>query len=399
MRMPKSYYATWTKQEKACLFPIEGAHNDYYILPDNKHVYDLSSTSYHVAFGFSFTPLKNILKKQLDVLPIAGPKATFDLKQKAGIELMNFLELRDGKIFYTLSGAEAIENALKMARDSSKKDIILARQTSYHGATLGALSVTGDWRHDNHLTLEHGTARIPEPQDDPNCIKTEEIINQIGSDKIAAFCLETITGGNGVIIPSQNWWDRISELCSKYNILLIVDEVVCGFGRSGKNFGFHHFNLKPDFVCMAKVITGGYFPFGAVYTSKKISNYYKQNVLSCGLTNYAHPLGLSAMLKVIETLKNPEFSQHKQRLEKSFNEILEHQKENSNIINIRKIGLLACIEVKNKLSLKQFLDEGVYCSIIGNNIILAPPYIMEIMTLEESLNKLFKVINGNSNEK
>jgi len=392
--MPESYYATWTKQEDACLFPITGSHQDYYITPNNDHVYDLSSTSYHTAFGLSYTPIKNEIKKQLDELAVAGPKTTFDLKEKASKKLLDYLKLSEGKIFYTLSGAEAIENALKMARSTSGKDIILARKYSYHGATLGALSVTGDWRHDGHLTLNDGTVRIPEPQDDPECIETEKIILDVGADKIAAFCLETITGGNGVIIPTQKWWDKISELCNKYEILLILDEVVCGFGRTGTNFGLHHFNLNPDFVCMAKVITGGYIPFGAVYTSKKVSQFFEKNTLSCGLTNYAHPLGLAAMSKVIETLEHSEFIHHKQRLEKSFNEILEHNKNGKNIINIRSIGLLACIELKKEIQLKELINNGVYCSIIGKNLILAPPYIMEIMTLEESLNKLFKIIHG-----
>jgi taurine--2-oxoglutarate transaminase len=392
--MPNSYYATWTKQENACLFPISGTAHDYFITPENNHIYDLSSTSFHTAFGFSYRPIINSLKNQIDDFTIAGPKTTFDLKEKASLKLLNYLKLREGKIFYTLSGAEAIENALKMARQTSGKEIILARKKSYHGATLGALSITGDWRNKEHLTLDKSTVRIPEPNDDPNCIQTEKIINDVGADKIAAFCLETITGGNGVIIPRQQWWDRISELCIKYNIYLILDEVVCGFGRTGKNFGFHHFNLKPDFVCMAKVITGGYIPFGAVYTSKDIANYYNKNTLSCGLTNYAQPLGLTVMSKVIETLETQEFIHHKERLEKSFNTILEHNKNSKNVKEIRSFGLLACIEIAVDISVPELLKEGIYCSIIGKNIILAPPYIMEIMTLEDSLNKLFTILNG-----
>src|SRR5690606_31748716 len=123
-----------------------------------------------------------------------------------------------------------------IARDISKKQIVLARSRSYHGATLGALSVTGDWRNEAHQTVSDWTVRIPEPSEDPDLEKTKAIIEETGAENIAAFCLESITGANGVIIPPQSWWDGINKLAKQYDLFLIIDEVLCGFERTGKPF-------------------------------------------------------------------------------------------------------------------------------------------------------------------
>ena len=331
--MPKStginnstYYISWANQSKAHTFDIQSAKDDYYLLKDNTKVFDLCSTSYNACFGHSYRPIINRLKTQLESLCIPMPKCTFDLKKTVSKKLLDYLKVKDGKIFYTSNGSESIENALKMARQIKNKKIILAREDSYHGATLGALSVTGDWRNKEHFTIDDWTARIPTPLEDPELVETEKIIKRIGPENIAGFCLETITGGNGVILADQNWWDGISHLCQKYYLYLILDEVVCGFNRTGLNFGFMNYKINPDIVCMAKGITAGYIPFGALYTTKEISKFYDSHTLAAGLTNYAHPLGLCVLDTILDELQSNIILKNIKNLERVLSSNISHLK-------------------------------------------------------------------------
>ncbi len=388
--MNQSYYFTWTKQEDAPQLEIQSTTQDSYVLKDDQEVYDLSSCSYHLSFGLRNDTLTKVITTQYHDLPVAGPKIVYPLKQETTKKLINFLELEDnGKIFYTVSGAEAIENALKIARQYTGKDIILSRKKSYHGATVGALSITGDWRRDGSPTMDALTEFIPEPDALNALEETEELINKIGSSKIAALCLESITGGNGVIIPTQKWYDGIQALCKKYEILLILDEVVCGFARTGRNFGFHNYNLVPDIVCMAKGISGGLFPFGAVYTSEKISKYFDKNVLSCGLTNYAHPVGLKLCSAIIDLIHTQEFNQNFKALEDILSKFSKRIITLENIVEVRAIGLLAAIQTKGiELDWNYFIKNGIYINSSNGALILTPILTTTPKRLEKALEKL-----------
>ena len=387
------FFITWSKQKNALTLDIESSKDSFYIDSSGNKIIDLCSTSYQAAFGHSHAPIKKAIQAQLNTLPIATPKAIFDLKENATNSLLNLLGLK-GKIFYTISGAESVENALKIARQVTGKSIVLSRQNSYHGATLGALSLTGDWRNKEHITVDKWTKRIPEPKDDPNGKKLEEIILKTGTDKIAAICIETITGGNGVIIPPKSWWTAIKRIKKKYGILLILDEVICGFGRTGKHFGFQHFNITPDLICLAKVITAGYIPFGALWVSPALSKHYNQNVLSCGLTNYAHPLGLAAMEVVIKELQTVEHKNNFSRLEEIMTNFQSKSCAHEKIKDCRQIGLLMAIELHSPIETSKFLKESILLASVGNNIIIAPCFTMKPTHLKNALNKVMKIIKG-----
>ncbi len=388
------YFSTWSSQENPNKLEISSTTQTDYVLKDGKEIYDISSCSYHLGFGLRNKQLEDAMINQINTLPVAGPKTVFPLKDQVTKRLLDKLGLK-GKIFYTTSGAESVENALKIARNYSGKSDILARKVSYHGATLGALSATGDWRSDGHLSLSQHTHYIPEPHEDNAIERTEEIINAVGSDNISAFILETVTGGNGVYIPSQAWWDGIQMLCKKYNILLILDEVVCGFSRTGKDFGYQNFNLTPDIICMAKAISGGFFPFGAIYFSEEVSKHYDKNVLSAGLTNYAHPIGLKLCDEVLNLIEDKKFQENL----KSVQEILSKFKDEAglftNIKEIRHLGALMAIEVLDqKYSWKFFADHGLYINVTGKNIIICPIMTTDLSKLSAALDKLKSLLKG-----
>ncbi|MDA0987232.1 MAG: aminotransferase class III-fold pyridoxal phosphate-dependent enzyme [Bacteroidetes bacterium] len=392
--MEYDYYFTWTKQIISPKLKVKSTKGNYFILSGGEKVFDAISTNFQAILGHSNKKITKSIQTQLNQMPIASPKAIFDLKNESTKLLIKFLKLKEGKIFYTISGSESVENALKLARQISGKKYILARKKSYHGATLGALSATGDWRNEKHFSLSNYTIRIPEPEEDPSLEKTKKIIKNIGATKLACIILETITALNGVIVPQKKWWNGIQKLAKDNNILLIIDEVTTGFYRTGTNFAFHKYKLKPDIVCMAKGITAGYIPFGAVWTSKKIARYYDKNILSCGLTNYAHPLGLAAMNSVIKQLNNKNFKTSFKVLQDYFYNNLEKIKKLPNVKSIRSSGLLSAIELNNvkNINWQKAINYGLHLAVNNNLIILAPPFVVTKNDLKQMFLNLKKLI-------
>ena len=388
----EDFYYSWTPQNARVDFPVARAELDQFVLADGRRIYDFISCSFQANFGHSQPVIMNRVKEQLSVMPIASPKSTFALKQSVSKRLNRLIDRGPGKLFYTVSGAESVENALKIARQITGRKIVLARQKSYHGASLGALSVTGDWRNPPHLTFDEGTVRIPEHEDDPELHATKQIIAETGPEQIAAVILETISGTNGMSIPEQKWFDGIQALCREFGIKLILDEVLVGFGRCGPAFAFHDFGLSPDLVCMSKAITGGYIPFGAVWTHPEISSHYDQNMLACGLTNYAHPLGLAALDGVLQLLEDPEFEQLKRVNEKLFGDFVRSLGENSLVQEVRVKGLMAAIYLNHPAPTWQNgFDAGMHLYGKGNLNILAPPYNTDSQKMLNALVKYTEI--------
>ncbi len=370
-----TYYYTWAKQRGFSPLDVERAEEDEFILADGCRVYDFISTSFQASFGHSNQFIRDRIARQLDSLSIAPPKANFELKTQVSESLVDLVDRGGGKIFYTVSGAEAVENAIKMARRITGRSIILSRQKSYHGASLGAMSVSGDWRSSEHLNFTEGTRRIPEPDDDPNAEGVAEVIAEVGPEKIAAILVETISGTNGVYLPTASWLAGLRRLCDQHEIFLILDEVLVGFYRAGAPFAFQLFNGQPDMVCMSKAITGGYIPLGAVWTNPKIAEFYDEHVLVGGLTNYAHPLGLAATAGVLEQTEQTSFRDKLNELQKAFQEGVELLASRHHASAIRQIGMIAAIEFGERTlpTANDFLNAGLHLYTKANLMILAPP--------------------------
>lgn len=385
------YYYTWTSQDSAQSFPLKSAKDDVLILENGQEIIDLSSLSYQASFGQSCQQILSEMTQQMKQHSLASPKADFKLKTSVTEQLLKLINLK-GKIFYTVSGAESIENALKMAREINKRKVVACRQVSYHGASLGALSITGDWRNQAHETVDDWTLRIPEPNQDPDGSLAIKTMEDLGADKIAALCLETITGGNGVFEASQIWWSNLSNYCKEKDIFLILDEVICGFYRTGKPFGFQHYQLEPDFITLSKSLSGGYIPFGAVWTSDKVAQFYEKNVLACGLTNYAHPLGLAATVGVLKIINDNTFKKNLDELIKVFQRSLKELSKLPQVEEIRQVGLLAAIETNSSPDFETFLKNGIYLIKVKNRIMLAPNLNIQPQRLEDSLKKLATIL-------
>lgn len=386
--MAKTYFKTWSKQvDQKPDLTMSTVEGPYFLTEDEKWLADLSSISYQAAFGHHHDYLANKIIEQTRLFCVANPKAVFELKTRASQRLLDYLDLPEaGRLFYTLSGAESVENALKMARQLTQKKIILCRQRSYHGASLGALSITGDWRNPLHFTVDEWTVRIPEPADDPDLSKTREIILKTGVENICGFCLETVTGGNGVIIPDQKWWSGIQALCDEFKLMLIADEVICAFHRLGAPTGTALFNLKPDMVCLAKAITGGMVPFGALWVAERHAKTYDHDlVLSQGLTSYAHPLGLAAMEGVLDLLNDQEFQLHLKAMTKIFHDFFLAIAEFPIVKETRVLGLLGAVDLHSPVSQESLHEKGLHLIHFPDRLMLAPAYTFTEDQLSEHL--------------
>ncbi len=375
---------------------IERAEHDEFILSDGSRLYDFISTSFQASFGHSNQPIVDHITRQLHELPICTPKGTFSLKERVSRELISLTGQNQGKVFYTVSGAESVENAIKMARRVTGRPIILARKKSYHGASLGAMSVSGDWRSDEHLTFDEGTARIPEPDVDPNADGVREVIEQVGPERIAAIIVETISGTNGVVIPPPGWFAGLRKICDQWGLILILDEVLVGFCRCQTPFAFQSLDAKPDMICMSKAITGGYIPFGAVWVSQSIAQFYDDQILIGGLTNYAHPLGLAAMGAVLDQINERTFRENLTRLEAVFQDGVQSIAQTFNASAVRIQGMLAAIEFGDRElpPWTTWVANGLYLFTKGNMMILAPPLVSEEKRLDEAFEKMRETLRS-----
>ncbi len=385
-----NFFYTWTAQQHAHPLHISDAEGDEYITDDGSRIYDFISTSFQASFGHSNPLIIQKITRQLNQMPICSPKAVFPLKSAVSRGLIELLGFDRGKMFFTVSGAEAVENALKIARHRTGRPIILSRQQSYHGASLGAMSVSGDWRSDHHLTFDQGTRRIPEPYDDPTAAGVRQVIQDVGAENIAAVIVETISGTNGVVIPGQEWVQSLRKICTEHQILLIMDEVLTGFYRCQRVFAFQQFQVAPDMVCMSKAISGGYVPFGAVWVDQPIADFYQDNVLANGLTSYAHPLGLAASAAVIQQIVKPEFVEHLRQLEIVFRDQIGQLGRRFTVSASRVNGMLAAIEFADRQlpDWKFWVQRGLYLYTKGNMMILAPPLTTQAERLERAFSDL-----------
>ena len=266
---------------------------------------DFSSQLINLNIGHQHPKMLDAIKKQVDELCFAGPGFATEPRGALGKKLAEVTGL--AKAFFTLGGAEANENAIKMARLYTGRDKIITRYRSYHGATMGVMSASGDPRRWPVEPGVPGVVRVFDPycyrcpfgKTPDSCRREcvshiEEIIQMEGSQNIAAILVEGITGSNGLLVPPDDYYPKLRALCDKYGILLIDDEVMSGFGRTGRWIATQHYGIKPDIVTSAKGLTSGYMPLGAVVVSQAIADYFENHMLWGGLTYSGHPVCCAA---------------------------------------------------------------------------------------------------------
>jgi taurine---2-oxoglutarate transaminase len=307
---------SWSVQQAIDPLPVAGAEGSYFWDYDGKRYLDFASQLINVSIGHQHPRLIAAIKEQADRLCTIAPSVANDQRS----ELARLLaELTPGDLrmsFFTNGGAEANENAIKLARWYTGRSKIIVRYRSYHGATAGAISLTGDprrWPAEPGLPgivrmFDPYTYRCPAGHPDPCPVCTgaphlEEILQYEGPQNVAAVMLETVTGTNGIIVPPDGYLRSIREVCDRYGIVLIFDEVMAGFGRTGRWFACDHWDVAPDIITLAKGINSGYVPLGAMVISDAIAEWVSDKMFAGGLTYSGHPLACAAAVASIEAFR------------------------------------------------------------------------------------------------
>ncbi len=405
-------FFSWSVQGATNPIPMTRAEGVYFWDANGKRYLDFASQLVNTNVGHQHPRVVKAIQEQAAQLTFASPGMATAPRGLLGKKLAEITPGDLKKTFFTLGGAEANENAIKIARFYTGKHKIIARYRSYHGATHGALALTGDYRRLPAEPAMPGVVRILDPycyrcpfgQKKETCKRecishVEEVIQHEGPDHIAAIILEGVTGTNGLIIPPDEYWPRLREICDKYNILLISDEVMSGWGRTGQWFAVEHWGVTPDIITTAKGITSGYVPLGAVIVREKIAKFFDDKMLYAGLTYSGHALACAAALATIETYEEEHIFENARKVGSYLGRRLEDMKARHPVVgDVRYIGLFSALElVKNRTTkepldltpLKNFLlSNGVYVFNFKNILFVVPPLVITEEQLEEGLTLL-----------
>ncbi len=409
--MANPFFTTWSQQTEQPLAEIlEGAGAKF--RTREGWWLDFASLSYQANLGHGHPRMVAAIKAQADKFCLSLPNHTFAAKEKLAKRLLELAPPGFDKVFFTLGGSEAVENALKMARLVTGRYKTISRYRSYHGASMGALSLSGDYRRPPLEPLLTGALhaldchcfRCPFGQVVSSCQRAcatqcDHIMKLEGSGSVAAVFCEPIPGANGVLIPPQGYWSRLRQACDRHGALLVADEVLTGFGRTGRWFGIdHEEGVVPDMITVAKGLTGGYAPLGAVLVHERVSKKFSEQKLYCGLTYYAHPLSCAAGAEALDIYRDEGLIERARELQGPFQEGLEAiSRAAGGACEVRVRGLLGAVEwaeagEQNWAAFFQALqarlkEKRIHCYPKADTgiLVIAPPLVIEESELQRGL--------------
>ena len=407
----------WSAQGSIDPIPIARAKGIHFWTPEGKRFIDFNSQLMSVNIGHGDERVVRAIQEQAATLAYAAPSMATEPRARLGAKLA---ELAPGDIdvfFFTSGGSEANENAIKLARLTTGRHKILARYRSYHGATAGSITLTGDprrWPSEpgipgvvHVLDPYHGIERGWESADE-SLAMLEEIIQLEGPQTIAAFILETVTGTNGVLVPPDGYMQGVRELCTRHGILMICDEVMCGFGRTGAWFAIDHWKVVPDIMTMAKGLTSAYLPLGAVGMRRGIADGFAQKVFPGGLTYGSHPVACAAALATIAVYEEDGLIENARRMGALMADLTTDLAMRHPSFGVaRSIGLFGIVELvrdrARRIPLaafnasspemtalaKFFREEGLYTVVRWNAFFTNPP----LCITEAEMREAFEIID------
>jgi taurine---2-oxoglutarate transaminase len=400
----------WSAQAAFDPIPVARASGVYFWTPEGKRFLDFNSQLMCVNIGHGDPRVVRAIQQQAETLAYVSPFMATEPRARLGAKLA---ELTPGDIdvfFFTNGGAEANENAFKIARAVTGRQKILARYRSYHGATGGVISVTGDPRRWSQPPAP-GVVHVLDPYHgvqqgwdtaEQSLRYLEEVIQLEGPNTIAAFILETVTGTNGILVPPDGYMHGVRALCDRHGILMIVDEVMSGFGRTGKWFAIEHWNIVPDLISMAKGLTSAYVQLGAVGMRRSIAEKFKDVPFPGGLTYNSHPLACQTALATIAVMEEDRLVERAVERGALMKALLEEMaRKHPSVGAVRSIGLFGVIElVRNRATSEPmapfngtspemtalaafFRQEGLFTFVRWNYFFTNPPLCISEAELRE----------------
>ncbi len=430
---------TWSAQAKVNPIAVKRAKGVYFWDVDDKRYLDFNSMTMCVNIGHGDERVIKAMQDQAAELSYAAPGMTTKIRALASKTVAEVTPRGQlSKVLFTLGGADANENAIKLARGYTKRFKILTRYRSYHGASAGALAATGDPRraawepglmpgvvhfldpYRYRSTFHRANPAISEADFARDYLNhLEEIIRYEGPETIAAILIESVTGTNGVIVPPEGYMQGVRDLCDQYGIVMISDEVMSGFGRTGKWFAVEHWNVTPDIVTMAKGLTSAYAPLGAVAMRPKIAAAFNEQVFESGLTYTSHPVSLAAAVANINVMREDRLIEHAAGLGPVLKRMLTDLGEaHPSVGEVRSIGLFGIIElVRNRetkepmapwnstspemTALKKFcLEHGLFVYTHWHTVLIIPPLIITEAQLKDGfdvLNEALEITDQSAN--
>ncbi len=420
----------WSKQGGLNPTPVTRAEGVYFWDADGKRYIDFASQLVCVNAGHQHPKIVKAIQDQADKLCYAAPSFATDVRGQLARMIAEVTPGDLCKTYFTSSGAESVDYAVKIAKMVTGRPKIIARHRSYHGATSGPISLTGEWRRAYNEPGMVGVVHCYPPycyrcsfgQEPESCKREcvsslEEIIEFENPDFIAAIIVETITGPTaGLYVPPDDYMPKLRALCDKYGILLIADEVMSGWGRTGKWFAMDHWNVVPDILTTAKGLTNSMVPLGAVVVSKKIADYMEDNTLWSGSTYSGHSLACAAGIAAIEVYREDGLIENAAKMGDVLAKALDEIKENHpSVGDVRGKGLFSMIElVKDRATRERLMDAkegpyvadggmaaikkvigegGVYAFIRPNMIAIAPPLCITEEHLMEGLDVIDRALD------
>src|SRR6266403_1107131 len=418
---------SWSVQNQISPLVVTGGEGRYFWDADGNRYLDFASQLVNVSIGHQHPKVVAAIKEQADKLTTIGPPMAHEARSRLGRLLA---EVTPGDLtmsFFTNGGAEANENAIKLARWYTGRHKVIARYRSYHGATAGAITLTGDprrWPAEPGIPgivrmFDPYTYRCPAGHPDPSPVCTgaphlEEILQYEGAHTVAAVILETVTGTNGIIVPPDGYLQSIRETCDRHGILLITDEVMAGFGRTGKLFAVDNWDVVPDIITMAKGINSGYVPLGAMAIREPIAAWVRDKMFAGGLTYSGHPLACAVGVASIEAFREEGIVEHSAENGRLFEDALNGlAAKHPSIGEVRGLGCFWGVElVKSRTTreplvpfnaggeaaapvarlAKAALDRGLYLMTHWNVIMVCPPLTITREELDEGIAVLDDVL-------
>ena len=423
----KYVFGTWRYEYTWKPLLIEEGEGCYFKDFKGKRYLDFSSQLMCSNLGHRSPKVLEALSEQANKLCYAAPSFATKPAAKLGEKLADITPGDLQKSFFSLGGAEANEAAIKIARLYTGKTKLISRYRSYHGATSGAIALTGDPRTHYAIGMP-GIVRAPDcycyrcplgkeyPGCGISCVEyIDEIIRMEGEQSVAGVVIEPIVGSNGILVPPDEYMPRLREICNERDVLLIADEVMTGFGRTGKWFCMEHWDVVPDLMSMAKGLTGAFIPLGATIARKKIAEFFDQedNLFCHGHTYAMHPLCCAVALAAIQEYIDKNLIENASKmgavLGKRLNELKE---DHASVGDVRGKGLFWGVElVKNRKTKEPFvtrrekfqpntlkkisvaaMERGVYIVNVINTLIIAPPLIVKEEQIDKGIQVLDKVI-------
>ncbi len=407
----------WSAQAKLDPIPVARAKGIHFWTPEGKRFIDFNSQLMCVNAGHGDPRIVKAIQEQAAALAYANPFMATEARARLGQKLAQISPGDIDTFFFTNGGAEANENAIRIARLVTGRHKILARYRSYHGGTAGALQATGDPRRWAAEPGIPGVVRFPDfhkwGRKDPEPAETalrdlEDVVRYEGPQTIAAILVETVVGTNGVLVPPDGYMQGLRRICDDHGILLIADEVMAGFGRTGKWFAIDHWNVVPDLICMAKGLTSAYVPLGAVGMRPRIAAHFQDQVFYGGLTYNSHPLACAAALAAIRVYEEDNLVENARRQGEVMRGLMrELEAKHPSVGATRNIGLFGIVELvrdrgrfeplapyngtsEEMAALGRFFrEQGLYTFVRWNTFFANPPLCIS----EEQLREAFAIVD------